>query len=198
MKGWIRVLEGEVKDLGAVDFDPSSIYKFDVGYLTLPSKGFYMVIKPAGIEGVGLVRVPVELIPDRNEAMYASWEVRGIRTEDRILVQEVRSTVPKTKIMTHDISFKVIRFDDNGITVNDHGEEIFVSNDLLPFRSSIKLNAQKHKLVGRIKVSLLYRMQGRWNASAWIDESWWTPMAPEKIEVTDRTTLKQIERFLGE
>jgi hypothetical protein len=224
-KGWFIINEIDtVEDMGPSEItDPYKEYTFQAGYVSNPSKGIVTVHFPKEIENIDVVWVPVDLLENIDESMYSIWKVRAMKvvhaetskktegTRYTLSVKEVLEIIPITEVMILERSLKdvrydqkgiyvkmmlkAIRYDRNGTRIQVPSEEIFILNKDLPFRSRDRLNIRKKDLVGRIQISMKYRLTGRWNIHKSVEETKWMRVGIEKIELTDRVALLQIKRF---
>ena len=191
----------EVSNLGkSLVTDPIVDYRFFGGYITLPWKGNMSIHNPKMVDtnGVKIIRIPLELVDDREEYMCSDFHVKGIRVLGTIRVREIMNVEPKTTLKTWEEMLSRIWFTEKGITLKRMGENIFIPSDVLPFPTSDSLNAQKKKIIGNIRVTMLYRLKVRWNNSRNEEERRWVPVVPDKIEFTDPTSIKQIMRYVGD
>lgn len=214
--GWFRMADGTVTDLGKVDFDPTDEFTFDVGYIPLPKNGLILIYNPKNIEGVVLVKTPVDLVKDQNDWMFSTWKVRGIRTKgrkdepsdtdmlkrkrhiptDRIRVCEILSVTPITHTRTIEMSLRLVRFGNNGLSFTYGNDTIHIDNSMLEFESKERLNLFKKQMRGTIKVGMEYRRRGRWNNQTWSEQIWIEPMAPLSVQFPNPDSKVLINRFL--
>ncbi len=201
-KDFIIVRErDEVSDLGkALITDPTVDYRFFGGYITLPWKGMVNIHNPKMVktDGVDIIRIPSELIDSREDYMCSDFHVKGIRVLGTIRVKEIVSVEPKITFKTWEEKLSRIRFTGKGITLKRMGESIFISSEVLPFPATDALNNQKKKIIGNIRITMLYRLKVRWNNSRNEEERRWVPVTPDKIEFTDPASIKQIVRYVGD
>ena len=192
--------EDEVDDLGvALVTDPAIEYKFFGGYITIPWKGLVNIHNPrmVGCDGIKIVRIPTDLV-EREDAMCSDFHVKGIRVLGKIKVTEILSIVPKTTTKTWEERISRIWFTEKGMTMRRMGKSIFIPAEILPFPTTDKINDHKSKILGSIKVTMLYRLKARWNNERQDEDRRWIPVAPEKVEFTDPVSISQIVRYIGD
>lgn len=193
-QGWIRLRPtDEVTDLGPSDFDPTQDFVLGVGYVPLPVNGNVKVHNPKGGKGIKFINVALNMLPKEN-TMYSIWYIRGLKVGSAVRVTEFKKSNPITKMMTHESRMSVVRFRDDGIRVHD----LFIPNDILPFRSIEHLNVYRNRMVGTIKIKMSYGLSGRWNVKMNADQTKWVPQVPEEIVFTDPATVNQINRYIEE
>lgn len=190
----------EVSDLGkALIADPIVDYSFFGGYITLPWKGMVNIHHPKMVktDGVRIIRIPLELVDDREEYMCSDWHVKGIRVLGTIRVNEIMNVEPKTTLKTWEEKLSRIRFTEEGIVLKRMGESIFISSNDLPFPTNDRLNAQRKYIIGNIRVTMLYRLRARWNNARNEEERWWEAINLHDIEFTNPASIEQILRYVG-
>ena len=191
----------EVSDLGkALIADPIVDYRFFGGYITLPWEGMVNIHNPKMVktDGVKIIRIPSDLVDSREDHMCSDFHVKGIRVLGTIRVKEIVRVEPKITFKTWEEKLSRIQFTEKGLMLKRMGETIFIPSEILPFSTSDSLNTQKRKIIGNIKVTVLYRLKVRWNNSRNEEERRWVPVAPDKIEFTEPASIKQIMRYVGD
>ena len=191
----------EVSDLGnAMNVDPIVDYRFFGGYITLPWEGMVNIHNPKMVktDGVKIIRIPLELVDDREEYMCSDFHVKGIRVLGTIRVKEIVSVEPKTTLKTWKEKLSRIWFAEKGIALKRMGESIFIPSDDLPFPTSDALNNKKKKIIGDIRITMLYRLRVRWNNARNSEDRRWEAVDPRNIEFTDPASIKQIMRFVSD
>jgi len=192
----------EVHDLGpSIITDPIKRIKFFAGYITLPWKDQYTIHNPTKLEGIkgkiSKVRIPDDLVDDREEMMCSTWIVDGIQIVDQIRVVKIIDCKPKTMTKTWEESLRRVWFSPEGMSIKRIGETLFIPSDILPFECSDEINHIKKDLLGSIKVSMEYRLWCRWNNHKNMEDRKWKPTVPESIEFTDRSSMRLIQRYVG-
>ena len=201
-KGFFILRGGDkVKSLGvSIITDPTKEMEFFAGYISLPSNGRVVIHDPRNVKGtkgdITLVTAPFDLV-DRMDMMCCTWKVDGIHIVDRVNISRIIETTPKTIVKTWEEPLRRVWFSSEGMTVKRMGETIFIPGDILPFECSDDLNHIKKDLLGTVKIAMGYRMMCRWNNHKNVDERRWAPIAPEKIEFTDRSSVRLLRRYGG-
>lgn len=191
----------EISDLGkALIADPVVDYRFFGGYITLPWEGMVNIHNPemVKIDGVKIIRIPSELVDAREDYMGSNWHVKGIRVLGTIRVKEIITVEPKTTLKTWEEKLSRVWFTERGITLRRMGRSIFIPSEVLPFPTTDDLNDHKKKIVGEIKITMLYRLNVRWNTQRNDEERRWVPVAPDNIEFTNPASIKQIVRYVSD
>lgn len=198
------ILRGDdsVKSLGvSIITDPTKEMEFFAGYVSLPSNDRVTIHDPQKLKGtkgdITLVAVPFGLVDDRTSMMCCTWRVEGTQVVDRVNVSRIIETIPNTIVKTWEEPLKRVWFSSEGMTIKRMGETVFVPSDILSFGCSDDLNHIKKDLLGTVKIAMGYRMACRWNNHKNVEERRWVPIAPEKIEFTDRSSIRLLRRYGG-
>jgi hypothetical protein len=199
--GFLVLRESDtVKDLGpALVTEPTKRIKFFAGYITLPWDGYYTIHGPTQFEGtkgkINKVKVPTDLVNDRENMMCCTWVVDGMQIVDRVRVTKIIKIIPKTMTKTWEESMRRVWFSSEGMTIKRMGEVLFIPNEVLPFDCSDGLNHLKKDLLGTVKVTMGYRLWCRWNTHRNAEDRKWKPTAPENIEFSDRSSVRLLQRY---